>query len=95
MVKLLYPNGEFTKEELEEVSRYDLVGWRRVKEQLKKIVGIEFYDVQFSYIDNETLAEEFISVPEQGGGKIIPEGLNKPGHVYSVARGKSSMIGAF
>lgn len=95
MIKLLYPNCEFTKEELEEVLRYDLVGRRRVKEQLKKVVRIEFYDVQFSYIDNETLAEEFISVPEQGGGKIIPEGLNKPGHVYSVARCKSSMIGAF
>lgn len=95
MIKLLYPNGEFIKEELEEVLRYALVGRRRVKEQLKKIGGMEFYDVQFSYIDNETLAEEFISVPEQGGGKIIPEGLNKPGHVYTVARGKSSMIGAF
>ena len=95
MIKLLYPNGEFTKGELEEVLRYALVGRRRVKEQLKKIGGMEFYDVQFSYIDNETLAEEFISVPEQGGGKIIPEGLNKPGHVYTVARGKSSMIGAF
>ena len=57
MIKLLYPNGEFTKEELEEVLRYALVGRRRVKEQLKKIGGMEFYDVQFSYIDNETLAE--------------------------------------
>lgn len=95
MVKLLYPNGEFTKEELEEVLKYALVGRRRVKEQLKKIGGMEFYDVQFSYIDNETLTEEFVSVPEQGGGKIIPEGMNRPGHVYTVARGKSSMIGAY
>ena len=95
MVKLLYPNGEFTKEELEEVLKYALVGRRRVKEQLKKIGGMEFYDVQFSYIDNETLSEEFVSVPEQGGGKILPEGMNKPGHVYTVARGKSSMIGPY
>ena len=56
---------------------------------------MEFYDVQFSYIDNETLCEEFVSVPEQGGGKIIPEGMNRPGHVYTVARGKSSMIEAY
>ena len=95
MIKLLYPNGEFTKEELEEVLKYALVGRRRVKEQLKKIGGMEFYDVQFSYIDNETLAEEFVSVPEQGGGKIIPEGMNRAGHVYTVARGKSGMIGTF
>ena len=28
--------------------------------------------MQFSYIVNETKNEEFVSVPEQGGGKIIP-----------------------
>ena len=69
MMKLIYPNGEYTKEDLEEVLKYALVGRRRVKEQLKKIGGMEFYDVQFSYIDNETLVEEFVSVPEQGGRK--------------------------
>jgi len=95
IMKLIYPNGEYTKEELEEVLKYALVGRRRVKEQLKKIGGMEFYDVQFSYIDNETLAEEFVSVPEQGGGKIIPEGMNRAGHVYTVARGKSGMIGTY
>ena len=95
IMKLLYPNGEYDKEELEEVLKYSLVGRRRVKEQLKKIGGMEFYDVQFSYIDNETLKEEFVSVPEQGGGKIIPEGMGKSGHVYTVARGKSGMIGPY
>ena len=95
MMKLIYPNGEYTKEDLEEVLKYALVGRRRVKEQLKKIGGMEFYDVQFSYIDNETLVEEFVSVPEQGGGKIIPEGMNRAGHVYTVARGKNGMIGTY
>ncbi|MDM8128311.1 protease Lon-related BREX system protein BrxL [Paraclostridium benzoelyticum] len=95
MVKLIYPNGEFSKEDIEEVLKYALVGRRRVKEQLKKIGGMEFYDVQFSYIDSETLAEEFVAVPEQGGGKIIPEGMNRAGHVYTVARGKSGMIGTY
>lgn len=95
MMKLIYPNGEYTKEDIEEVLKYALVGRRRVKEQLKKIGGMEFYDVQFSYIDNETLVEEFISVPEQGGGKIIPEGMNRAGHVYTVARGKNGMIGPY
>ena len=96
MTKLIYPNGEFTREDIEEILKYALVGRRRVKEQLKKIGGMEFYDVQFSYIDNETLSEEFVSVPEQGGGKIIPEGMNRPGHVYTVARGKSSgMVGTY
>lgn len=95
LVKLLYPNGEFEKEDIEEILRYALVGRRRVKEQLKKIGGMEFYDVHFSYIKNDTLNEEFVSVPEQGGGKIIPEGIAKPGQVYTVGRGDSGMIGVY
>ena len=95
MVKLIYPHGEYTKEDIEEILRYALVGRRRVKEQLKKIGGMEFYDVHFSYIDKETFEEEFISVPEQGGDKLIPEGTNKPGHVYTIAQGDSGMIGVY
>jgi ATP-dependent Lon protease len=95
MMKLLYPNGEFTKEDVREVLEYALEGRRRVKEQLKKIGGMEFYDVMFSYIDKETLEEHYVSVPEQGGGKLIPEGMGKPGHVYVVGHGNSGMIGVY
>ncbi len=95
LVKLIYPNGDFTKEDVEEVLKYALVGRRRVKEQLKKIGGMEFYDVNFSYIDKETMNEEYISVPEQGGGKLIPEGLGKPGHIYTVGHTQSGMIGVY
>lgn len=95
MLKLLYPHGEFTKEEVSEVLEYALEGRRRVKEQLKKIGGMEFYDVMFSYIDKETLEEHYVSVPEQGGGKLIPEGMSKPGHVYVAGHGHSGMIGIY
>lgn len=95
MVKLIYPHGEYTKEDIEEILKYALEGRRRVKEQLKKIGGMEFYDVMFSYIDKETAEEEFVSVPEQGGGKLIPEGMAKPGHVYVVGHGNSGMIGIY
>lgn len=95
MVKLLYPNGEYTRDDIEEILKYALEGRRRVKEQLKKIGGMEFYDVHFSYIDKESLNEEYVSVPEQGGGKLIPEGLGKPGHVYTVGHGDSGMIGVY
>lgn len=94
-LKLLYPNGEFTKEQLEEVLKISLEMRRRVKEQLKKLGGMEFYDVNFSYIDNETFEEKYVSVPEQGGSKLIPEGICNPGQVYAIAQGKSGMIGAF
>ena len=91
----LYPDGEYTKEQLEEVLKLALEMRRRVKEQLKKLGGMEFYDVNFSYIDNETFEEHYIPVPEQGGGKLIPEGLCNPGQVYTVGHGKSDMIGVF
>ena len=94
-VKLLYPDGEYTKAQLEEVLVLALELRRRVKEQLKKLGGMEFYDVNFSYIDNETFEEKYVSVPEQGGGKLIPDGLCNPGNVYTVAHGKSGMIGVF
>lgn len=94
-LKLLYPDGEFTKEEVEEVLQISLEMRRRVKEQLKKLGGMEFYDVNFSYIDLDTFEEKFVAVPEQGGGKLIPDGICNPGQVYTVSQGKSGMIGAF
>ena len=95
LVKLIYPDGVFAKEELEEILQLALEMRRRVKEQLKKLGGMEFYDVNFSYLDNETFDEHYVSVPEQGGGKLIPEGLCNPGQVYTVSRGRSGMIGVF
>ena len=95
LIKLLYPDGEYTKEQLEEILQLSLEMRRRVKEQLKKLGGMEFYDVNFSYIDNETFEEHYVSVPEQGGGKLIPEGMCNPGQVYTVSQGKSGMIGVF
>lgn len=94
-LKLLYPDGRFSKEELEEVLRISLEMRRRVKEQLKKLGGMEFYDVNFSYIDLEDMSEHYVSVPEQGGGKLIPEGVCNPGQIYTVSHGKSGMIGVF
>ena len=90
-----YPHGDFEKEELEEILQIALEMRRRVKEQLKKLGGMEFYDVNFSYLDCATFDEHYVSVPEQGGGKLIPEGLCNPGQVYTVSQGKSGMLGVF
>lgn len=94
-LKLMYPDGEFGRDDVEEVLKLALEMRRRVKEQLKKLGGMEFYDVNFSYIDNVTFEEKYVSVPEQGGGKLIPEGICNPGQVYTVSRGKSGMLGVF
>ena len=93
--KLLYPDGEYSKEDMAEILDISLELRRRVKEQLKKIGGMEFYDVNFSYIDNDTFEEHYVGVAEQGGGKLIPEGMINPGHIYTISRGKTGMVGVY
>lgn len=95
LMKLLYPHGQFTKEDVRQCLEYALQVRRRVKEQLKKIGGMEFYDVHFSYIDNDTLEEHFVSVKEQGGGGLIPEGPAKPGFLYTIGLSNKGMPGLY
>ncbi len=92
LVKLLFPNGEFTKEDVEACLKYALVGRRRVKEQLKKIGGMEFYDVHFSYIDLQTNEEHYVNVPENGNSALIPEGVLPAGTLYTIAQNASTGI---
>ncbi len=84
LLKLLYPNGDFDKAAVQRCLEYALEGRRRVKEQLKKLGGMEFFDVHFSYIDKETSEERFVTVPEQGGGSLIPEGELRPGFLHTI-----------
>ena len=95
LMKLLYPHGVFQKEDVRECLEYALQVRRRVKEQLKKIGGMEFYDVHFSYIDNESLEEHFVSVKEQGGGGLIPEGMGKPGFIHTIGLSDKGMPGVY
>ena len=95
LLKLLYPNEEYDRETVRRCLEYALEARRRVKEQLKKIGGMEFYDVHFSYSDLETLEEHFISVPEQGGGALIPDGPLNPGVLHTIATAGSGHLGVY
>jgi ATP-dependent Lon protease len=95
LMKLLYPHGKFEKEDVRECLEYALQVRRRVKEQLKKIGGMEFYDVHFSYIDNDSLEEHFVSVKEQGGGGLIPDGPSKPGVLHTIGLSNKGMPGLY
>ena len=95
LLKLLYPNEEYGKEAVRRCLEYALEARRRVKEQLKKIGGMEFYDVHFSYIDQETMEERFIGVPEQGGDALIPDGPLNPGVLHTIATGSSGHLGVY
>lgn len=95
LIKLVYPHGVFGKKEVEKCLKFSLEMRRRVKEQLKKIGGMEFFDVNLSYIDLKDNREEYVSVPEQDDENLIPEGIGKPGHVYSISTGNGGRVGTF
>jgi ATP-dependent Lon protease len=95
LLKLLYPSGYYDKEAVRRCLEYALESRRRVKEQLKKIGGMEFFEVHFSYIDPETGDERFIGVPEQGGDKLIPDGPLHPGVLHTVATGAGGHLGLY
>ncbi|MNL17734.1 hypothetical protein D3C87_1388460 [compost metagenome] len=93
LLKLLHPHGVFDKEDVRRCLTYALELRRRIKEPLKKLGGMEFFEVHFSYLDNQTLEEFFVNVPVQGGRQLIPEGLARPGVVHMVTKGGA--IGLF
>ncbi len=95
LLKLVCPNGEYTKDSVRKCLEYALEARRRVKEQLKKIGGMEFYDVHFSYIDLEDGVERFVTVPEQSGGALVPEGRLQPGTLHTISIGASEMPGIY
>jgi len=84
LIKLLHPDGEITREQMAEYVAYAMELRRRVKEQLKKMGGLEYWDTSFSYIDRESGQETFVRLPEMGGGSIIAEGGLPAGSIYTV-----------
>ncbi|MDR2116163.1 MAG: protease Lon-related BREX system protein BrxL [Planctomycetaceae bacterium] len=95
LLKLLYPHEQYDKESVRQCLEYAIESRRRIKEQLKKIGGMEFYDVHFSYIDVETLEERFIGVLEQGGDQLIPDGVLNPGMLHTVSIGGNGHHGLY
>jgi len=95
LLKLLFPDGAYTKADVAQCLRYALLTRRRIKEQLKKIGGMEFYDVHFSFIDKETREEFFVALPEQGGAALMPPEPPNPGHIYTIVAGQQGMLGLY
>ncbi|QRK77921.1 protease Lon-related BREX system protein BrxL [Shewanella sp. LZH-2] len=83
LIKLLHPDGEYTKDDVREYLEIALEMRRRVKEQLKRIGGMEFWDTNFSYIDKETQEEHFVGLPEEKGSHLIQSTPLPPGVCYT------------
>jgi ATP-dependent Lon protease len=95
LLKLLYPHEEYGKEAVRACLEYALEVRRRVKEQLKRIGGMEFFDVHLSYIDLETNEEKIVGVMEQGGDMLIPDDPLNPGSLFTVGRGGGGHLGLY
>ncbi len=95
LLKLLYPHEDYDKEGVRECLEYALEARRRVKEQLKRIGGMEFFDVHLSYIDLETSEDKIIQVKEQGGDRLIPEDPLNPGSLFTVGAGSNGHLGLY
>ena len=83
LIKLMHPDGNFTKEDIRKYLAWAIEMRRRVKEQLKRIGGMEFWDTNFSYIDKENQEETFVSVPEERGSNLIEDAPLPPGTCYT------------
>ena len=95
LVKLLYPHGDVSKEDVAELVDLALEGRRRVKEQLKKMGSFEYHQTSFSYIDNDTREERYVGVPEEGGRDLISPDPLAPGSVYTVSVDDHGKVGLF
>jgi len=95
LIKLLYPHGEVSKDNLAELLETALEGRRRVKEQLKKMGSFEYHQTSFSYLDNETREERFVGVPEQGGRELISTDPLAPGSVYTASVDDQGRVGLY
>lgn len=95
LLKLVFPHGEYTKDELAEVLSIALEGRRRVKEQLKKMGSFEYHQTSFSFIDNESREERFVGVPEQGGKEMLSTDPLAPGSVYAASVDDQAKVGLY
>lgn len=95
LVKILHPNGQISREDLEEILVFALEGRRRVKEQLKKMGSFEYYQTSFSYQNSETGEEKFVGVPEQGGKDLISAEPLAPGTIYSASVSGDGTVGMY
>lgn len=95
LVKLIYPHGDYTKEELAEMLDVAIEGRRRVKEQLKKMGSFEYHQTSFSYRDHETTEEHYVGVPEEGGRALIATDPLAPGSVYATSVNDEGKVGLY
>ena len=95
LVKLIYPDENMTKEEVEELLIYAIECRRRVKEQLKKMSPSEFNAVGLGYIDRDTNEEKIVNVPEQPDEALVSDTFEPAGFVYAIGRSQRDLVAVY
>jgi len=95
LTKILHPDGQVSRDDMERIAVLAIEGRRRVKEQLKKMGSFEYYQTSFSYLDNETGEEFYVGVPEQGGQNLISQEPLSPGTLYTGAVSGEGNVGLY
>lgn len=92
LLKLLHPDLNVTKEEIQEYLEFAMEGRMRVKEQLKRRGGLEFFGANFRYVDKESQMAKQIFLKEMvngAGSMIAPLDI---GEVYTVITKEDRMF---
>ena len=92
LLKLLHPDSNVTKEEIQEYLEFAMEGRMRVKEQLKRRGGLEFFGANFRYVDKESQMAKQIFLKEMvngAGSMIAPLDI---GEVYTVITKEDRMF---
>jgi ATP-dependent Lon protease len=87
LIKLVHPDGRYTSEDVEPLLKLALEGRRRVKEQLKRLGGLEFWNTSFTYGPRESgRSQQEVLLPERVEERFLSNATLPPGRLYCVGR---------
>ena len=87
LLKLVYPGGEFEADDVRWALELALEMRRRVKEQLKRMGGIEFWQTGFTFSGEDGVEREVVPPERPSGGLLSPEDV-PPGRIHAIGRDK-------
>jgi ATP-dependent Lon protease len=91
LLKLLHPDEQFGQREVEPLLLLAMEGRLRVKEQLKRMGGLEFWNTRFGYRARDNgVAEQAVAVPERTDERFLAGTVLSPGRLFCVGRDRSN-----
>lgn len=87
LLKLVHPDGDLDTQSVQWALELALEMRRRVKEQLKRMGGLEFWQTRFTYrVATNGGAEHEVGLPERSSGGLLTSSELPPGRLYAIGR---------